>query len=130
MKTVVVDVGDLLSVQSALGVEKQVIRLPGVERAEVNVVSGSRRCGGRPRSVRDRRPVPGLPCPRGRRSAKIAALAMSGSSALVAVNAILLKRARLEGIGRTTAPGQATGVKTTALEESAGGVEHGAHASR
>ena len=33
-------------------------------------------------------------------SPQIAALAMSGSSALVAVNALLLKRTRLEGIGR------------------------------
>jgi Cu2+-exporting ATPase len=33
-------------------------------------------------------------------SPEIAALAMSGSSALVAVNALLLKRTRLEGIGR------------------------------
>lgn len=41
MKTAVVEVGDLLSVQSALGVEKQVKRLPGVERLEVNVVAGS-----------------------------------------------------------------------------------------
>ena len=41
MRTAVVDVGDLLSVQSALGVEKQVRRLPGVERVEVNVVAGS-----------------------------------------------------------------------------------------
>ncbi|GLQ56619.1 heavy metal translocating P-type ATPase [Devosia nitrariae] len=34
-------------------------------------------------------------------SPQVAALAMSGSSALVAVNALLLKRLRLEGIGRT-----------------------------
>jgi Cu2+-exporting ATPase len=33
-------------------------------------------------------------------SPEVAALAMSGSSALVAVNALLLKRTRLEGIGR------------------------------
>ena len=41
MRTAVVEVGDLLSVQSAMGVEKQVRRLPGIERVEVNVVSGS-----------------------------------------------------------------------------------------
>jgi Cu2+-exporting ATPase len=39
-------------------------------------------------------------------SPQIAALAMSGSSALVAVNALLLKRTRLEGIGRPTASGR------------------------
>jgi Cu2+-exporting ATPase len=33
-------------------------------------------------------------------SPEVAALAMSGSSALVAVNALLLKRTRLEGIRR------------------------------
>jgi len=33
-------------------------------------------------------------------SPEVAALAMSGSSALVAVNALLLKRTRLEGIDR------------------------------
>ena len=33
-------------------------------------------------------------------SPEVAALAMSGSSALVAVNALLLKRTRLEGVGR------------------------------
>jgi len=36
-------------------------------------------------------------------SPEIAALAMSGSSVLVAVNALLLKRTRLEGVGRTAA---------------------------
>ncbi|MEW6584162.1 MAG: heavy metal translocating P-type ATPase [Nitrospirota bacterium] len=38
-------------------------------------------------------------------SPEIAALAMSGSSALVAVNALLLKRTRLPGIGRTRPEG-------------------------
>jgi Cu2+-exporting ATPase len=38
-------------------------------------------------------------------SPEIAALAMSGSSALVAVNALLLKRTRLEGIGRVRPEG-------------------------
>ena len=38
-------------------------------------------------------------------SPEIAALAMSGSSALVAVNALLLKRTRLEGISRPAAMG-------------------------
>ena len=37
-------------------------------------------------------------------SPEVAALSMSGSSALVAVNALLLKRTRLEGIGRATLP--------------------------
>jgi len=37
-------------------------------------------------------------------SPEVAALAMSGSSALVAVNALLLKRTRLEGVGRRGAP--------------------------
>jgi P-type Cu2+ transporter len=36
-------------------------------------------------------------------SPAVAAIAMSGSSALVAVNALLLKRTRLEGVGRTQA---------------------------
>jgi Cu2+-exporting ATPase len=36
-------------------------------------------------------------------SPEIAALSMSGSSVLVAVNALLLKRTRLEGVGRTAA---------------------------
>jgi Cu2+-exporting ATPase len=46
-------------------------------------------------------------------SPEIAALAMSGSSALVAVNALLLKRTKLEGIGPhggATAAGQVTSV--------------------
>ncbi|CAG9172693.1 heavy metal translocating P-type ATPase [Cupriavidus pinatubonensis] len=41
MKTSIIEVGGLLSVLSALGVEKQLTRLPGVVRAEVNCVSGS-----------------------------------------------------------------------------------------
>ncbi|RWA51436.1 ATPase P [Cupriavidus sp. UYMSc13B] len=41
MKTSIIEVGGLLSVLSAHGVEKQLARLPGVTRAEVNVVSGS-----------------------------------------------------------------------------------------
>jgi Cu2+-exporting ATPase len=62
-------------------------------------------------------------------SPEIAALAMSGSSALVAVNALLLKRVRLEGIGRTTAPAPATVEKATARVRSAGGGAHGTHRS-
>ena len=42
-------------------------------------------------------------------SPEIAALAMSGSSALVAVNALLLKRARLAGIGRRSVAAMAAG---------------------
>ncbi|MHB1094475.1 cation transporter, partial [Thiobacillus sp.] len=41
MKTVTIEVGDLLSTLSALGVEKQLVKLPGVHRAEVNYVAGS-----------------------------------------------------------------------------------------
>lgn len=41
MKTSIIEVGGLLSVLSARGVEKQLTRLPGVVRAEVNCVSGS-----------------------------------------------------------------------------------------
>jgi len=41
MKTSIIEVGGLLSVLSARGVEKQLARLPGVVRAEVNCVSGS-----------------------------------------------------------------------------------------
>ncbi len=41
MKTVTIEVGDLLSVLSALGVEKQLAMLPGVQRIEVNYVAGS-----------------------------------------------------------------------------------------
>ncbi len=41
MKTSIIEVGGLLSVLSARGVEKQVARLPGVERVEVNYAAGS-----------------------------------------------------------------------------------------
>ncbi len=41
MKTVTIEVGNLLSALSALGVEKQLARLPGVHKAEVNYVAGS-----------------------------------------------------------------------------------------
>lgn len=41
MKTSIIEVGGLLSVLSARGVEKQLARLPGVVKAEVNSVSGS-----------------------------------------------------------------------------------------
>jgi Cu2+-exporting ATPase len=47
-------------------------------------------------------------------SPEIAALAMSGSSALVAVNALLLKRTRLEGIRHPSAA-------TVSTETAAGG---------
>jgi Cu2+-exporting ATPase len=43
-------------------------------------------------------------------SPEVAALAMSGSSALVAVNALLLKRTRLEGVGRGR-PEEAAGAR-------------------
>lgn len=41
MKTSIVEVADLLSPLSAHGVEKQLMRLPGVKQVEVNPVSGS-----------------------------------------------------------------------------------------
>jgi Cu2+-exporting ATPase len=41
MKTSVIEVGGLLSVLSARGVKKQLARLPGVERVEVNYAAGS-----------------------------------------------------------------------------------------
>ena len=41
MKTAVVEVGGLLSALSAHGVQKQLARLPGVRKAEVNYVAGS-----------------------------------------------------------------------------------------
>lgn len=41
MKTVTIDVAGLLSALSALGVQKQLAALPGVEKAEVNYVAGS-----------------------------------------------------------------------------------------
>ncbi|MHB1203477.1 MAG: heavy-metal-associated domain-containing protein, partial [Acidithiobacillus sp.] len=41
MKTTVVDVRDLLSPLSARGVEKQLVRMPGIKQVDVNYVSGS-----------------------------------------------------------------------------------------
>ena len=41
MKTAIVEVAGLISVLSARGVEKQLTRLPGVRKAEVNYVAGS-----------------------------------------------------------------------------------------
>ncbi len=41
MKTTVIDVRDLLSPLSARGVEKQLVRMPGVKQVDVNSVSGS-----------------------------------------------------------------------------------------
>ena len=41
MKTSVIEVGGMLSALSAHGLEKQLAKLRGVERAEVNYVSGS-----------------------------------------------------------------------------------------
>lgn len=48
-------------------------------------------------------------------SPEVAALAMSGSSALVAVNALLLKRTRLEGIGRARVGAAGLGKPTEAM---------------
>ena len=41
MKTSVVEVGGMVSALSARGVEKRLTRLPGVQRVEVNYISGS-----------------------------------------------------------------------------------------
>jgi len=41
MKTVTIEVGNLLSALSALGVEKQLMKLPGVHKAEVNYVAAA-----------------------------------------------------------------------------------------
>jgi Cu2+-exporting ATPase len=41
MKTSVIEVGGLLSVLSARGVEKQLASLPGLRRVEVNYAAGS-----------------------------------------------------------------------------------------
>lgn len=41
MRTVTIEVGGMLSALSALGVQKQLARLPGVKKAEVNYVAGS-----------------------------------------------------------------------------------------
>ncbi len=41
MKTSIIEVGGMLSALSARGVEKQLLRLPGIEKAEVNYVGGS-----------------------------------------------------------------------------------------
>jgi Cu2+-exporting ATPase len=48
-------------------------------------------------------------------SPEVAAVAMSGSSVLVAVNALLLKRTRLEGIGRARSDETALGRPAEAL---------------
>jgi Cu2+-exporting ATPase len=48
-------------------------------------------------------------------SPEIAALSMSGSSAVVAINALMLKRTKLAGIKRAGSPGaQSTAVKLAA----------------
>lgn len=41
MKTVTIEVGGMISALSARGVEKQLAKLPGVHRADVNYVAGS-----------------------------------------------------------------------------------------
>jgi Cu2+-exporting ATPase len=41
MRTIIIEVGGLVSALSARGVEKQVARIPGVERVEVNYAAGS-----------------------------------------------------------------------------------------
>ena len=44
MKTSTIEVGDLLSPLGARGVEKQLARLPGVQRVEANCASGCTAC--------------------------------------------------------------------------------------
>ncbi|MDI1251547.1 heavy metal-associated domain-containing protein [Thermomonas sp.] len=41
MRTSIIEVGGMLSALSARGVEKQLMKLPGIEKAEVNYVCGS-----------------------------------------------------------------------------------------
>ncbi len=41
MTTSIVEIGGMLSVLSARGVEKQLMKSPGVDKVEVNYVSGS-----------------------------------------------------------------------------------------
>ena len=41
MKTSIIEVGGMLSALSALGVEKQLMKMQGIEKAEVNYVGGS-----------------------------------------------------------------------------------------
>ncbi|MDZ4730202.1 MAG: heavy-metal-associated domain-containing protein [Xanthomonadales bacterium] len=41
MKTSVIEVAGMLSALSARGVEKQLLKLPGIDKAEVNYVGGS-----------------------------------------------------------------------------------------
>jgi Cu2+-exporting ATPase len=41
MTTSIVEVGGMLSALSARGVEKQLMKLPGVNKVEVNYISGS-----------------------------------------------------------------------------------------
>lgn len=43
MKTSIIEVGEILSPLSARGVEKQLMRLPGVKRVEVNPASDTPR---------------------------------------------------------------------------------------
>ena len=72
MKTSIIEVGELLSTLSAAGVDRQLSALPGVDHVGVFY----------PFTL----------------SPEIAALSMSGSSAVVAVNALMLERTRLAGI--------------------------------
>jgi Cu2+-exporting ATPase len=41
MRTSIVEVGGMLSALSAQGVEKQLMKLPGIDKSDVNYVSGS-----------------------------------------------------------------------------------------
>lgn len=140
MKTVNIEVHGLLSAMSGRGLEKQLLKMTGVKKAEVNYVAGSatvvydetvidlksikvrvQECGYHctgeqlpkhvcvPEDHPDAVPHSGhgehkyaqgtgLSTRNGILFKNASAQAMPGSSALVAVNALLLKSTRLEGI--------------------------------
>ncbi len=74
-------VGDLLSILGAHGIQRQLRRVAGVGSVSVNPLFGAMTAV-----------YPFLLGP------SIAAVAMSGSSALVAINALMLKRTTLTGL--------------------------------
>jgi cation transport ATPase len=86
MTTSTFEVGDFLSVLGAHGIERQLRRVAGVGSVSVSTISGAMTAV-----------YPFLLGP------SIAALAMSGSSALVAINALMLKRTTLTGLHQKSA---------------------------
>ena len=88
MTTSTCDVGDLFSGLSAQGIENQLLRIAGLSRVSVNPVSGSTTVSYDPANTNQ-----------AKLSQSIAAVSMSGSSALAAVNTLLLKQTKLIGIG-------------------------------